>query len=168
MIRRPPRSTLFPYTTLFRSVCAPIGHCKSSCPRRGAAPSARLLASSTRYGGATLSRGLSWAYPMGPGSAPQHCVPRRVRDTRRFREQVGYLSAPLLPQLRPVIQPLADLALEAAVGRIIKSLAAQRFREIVLAGERVLGVVVVLIARAIAFRLHQFGRRVQNMLRRQQ
>src|SRR5258707_6853431 len=54
MIRRPPRSTLFPYTTLFRSVCAPIGHCKSSCPRRGAAPSARLLASSTRYGGATL------------------------------------------------------------------------------------------------------------------
>src|SRR3712207_8503524 len=25
MIRRPPRSTLFPYTTLFRSSCAPIG-----------------------------------------------------------------------------------------------------------------------------------------------
>src|SRR5438093_8648747 len=24
MIRRPPRSTLFPYTTLFRSVCAPL------------------------------------------------------------------------------------------------------------------------------------------------
>ena len=24
MIRRPPRSTLFPYTTLFRSVCSPI------------------------------------------------------------------------------------------------------------------------------------------------
>src|SRR5258707_7281549 len=26
MIRRPPRSTLFPYTTLFRSVHDPIGH----------------------------------------------------------------------------------------------------------------------------------------------
>src|SRR2546422_7784227 len=26
MIRRPPRSTLFPYTTLFRSVLAPRGH----------------------------------------------------------------------------------------------------------------------------------------------
>src|SRR2546430_6707108 len=26
MIRRPPRSTLFPYTTLFRSVYAPRGH----------------------------------------------------------------------------------------------------------------------------------------------
>src|SRR3712207_6905350 len=25
MIRRPPRSTLFPYTTLFRSVSAPVG-----------------------------------------------------------------------------------------------------------------------------------------------
>src|SRR2546422_4571405 len=30
MIRRPPRSTLFPYTTLFRSVCA-------WCERRGGA-----------------------------------------------------------------------------------------------------------------------------------
>src|SRR2546430_12300462 len=26
MIRRPPRSTLFPYTTLFRSITAPITH----------------------------------------------------------------------------------------------------------------------------------------------
>src|SRR5258705_10728607 len=26
MIRRPPRSTLFPYTTLFRSACQPAGH----------------------------------------------------------------------------------------------------------------------------------------------
>src|SRR3989442_4736593 len=25
MIRRPPRSTLFPYTTLFRSPCSPVG-----------------------------------------------------------------------------------------------------------------------------------------------
>src|SRR2546423_10745608 len=26
MIRRPPRSTLFPYTTLFRSCCADVAH----------------------------------------------------------------------------------------------------------------------------------------------
>src|SRR3712207_8025509 len=26
MIRRPPRSTLFPYTTLFRSMADPVGH----------------------------------------------------------------------------------------------------------------------------------------------
>src|SRR3989475_6520168 len=30
MIRRPPRSTLFPYTTLFRSVTGPSGSGKSS------------------------------------------------------------------------------------------------------------------------------------------
>src|SRR3712207_8628757 len=27
MIRRPPRSTLFPYTTLFRSTTGTLGHC---------------------------------------------------------------------------------------------------------------------------------------------
>src|SRR2546422_1628935 len=31
MIRRPPRSTLFPYTTLFRS---PTWNCCPACPRR--------------------------------------------------------------------------------------------------------------------------------------
>src|SRR3712207_9372616 len=30
MIRRPPRSTLFPYTTLFRSVYIPVVHPKTS------------------------------------------------------------------------------------------------------------------------------------------
>src|SRR5437764_15305096 len=35
MIRRPPRSTLFPYTTLFRS-----SPCASACSRTAAAPSA--------------------------------------------------------------------------------------------------------------------------------
>src|SRR3712207_7953425 len=36
MIRRPPRSTLFPYTTLFRSVGAPSGgHWALSSTRRG-------------------------------------------------------------------------------------------------------------------------------------
>src|SRR5258708_26837809 len=42
MIRRPPRSTLFPYTTLFRSVT-----CSSSCRRRSQRRnSLRTLASS--------------------------------------------------------------------------------------------------------------------------
>src|SRR3712207_8854402 len=30
MIRRPPRSTLFPYTTLFRSWVCPVPHCGGS------------------------------------------------------------------------------------------------------------------------------------------
>src|SRR5260221_5003474 len=34
MIRRPPRSTLFPYTTLFRSVlCVLCALCGKSCPK---------------------------------------------------------------------------------------------------------------------------------------
>src|SRR2546422_4087360 len=53
MIRRPPRSTLFPYTTLFRSrssrrPCAPPT-CRSACfPRRGARASCRGSPSSSR------------------------------------------------------------------------------------------------------------------------
>src|SRR6266542_4147400 len=35
MIRRPPRSTLFPYTTLFRSPPPPSSLCVSSRPSRG-------------------------------------------------------------------------------------------------------------------------------------
>src|SRR2546430_10393830 len=41
MIRRPPRSTLFPYTTLFRSVCLRTG-------RRTRAPVARRCRAGTR------------------------------------------------------------------------------------------------------------------------
>src|SRR4051812_10885259 len=78
------------------------------------------------------------------------------------------VSLALPPQLRPVIKPLADLALKAAIGRVVKSLAAERFREVVLAGEGVRRIVVVFVAAAIAFLLHQLGRRIQNMFRRQQ
>src|SRR3712207_7183325 len=43
MIRRPPRSTLFPYTTLFRSHRAPVRSC--TVPRvRGGCPGARAAA----------------------------------------------------------------------------------------------------------------------------
>src|SRR3712207_7483966 len=35
MIRRPPRSTLFPYTTLFRSVSASEGLCGRTTPLQG-------------------------------------------------------------------------------------------------------------------------------------
>src|SRR2546430_12107181 len=35
MIRRPPRSTLFPYTTLFRSCCCPA---PTRCARTGSGP----------------------------------------------------------------------------------------------------------------------------------
>src|SRR3979490_1206731 len=75
---------------------------------------------------------------------------------------------PLLPQLRPIIQPLPDLALEAALGRIVKFLPAERLREIVLARKRIGRVVVVVVTRAVAFLLHQPGRRIEDMLGREQ
>ena len=56
-----------------------------------------------------------------------------------------------LAQLRPVVEPLPDLALEAALRRIVELLPAERFREIVLAGKRLRRVVVVFVARAVAF-----------------
>src|SRR5688572_31058789 len=42
MIRRPPRSTLFPYTTLFRSIARPSAGSPSSAPARvSGAPTSR-------------------------------------------------------------------------------------------------------------------------------
>src|SRR5256885_9719762 len=38
MIRRPPRSPLFPYTTLFRSIAAVLGHQPPAPPSTTAAP----------------------------------------------------------------------------------------------------------------------------------
>src|SRR5256885_12999252 len=35
MIRRPPRSTLFPYTTLFRSMCLMVARDRIELPTRG-------------------------------------------------------------------------------------------------------------------------------------
>src|SRR5260221_2670490 len=46
-----------------------------------------------------------------------------------------------------------------------KSLMAQRVRKIFLARKGFRGVVVVFVAGAIAFRLHQFRRRIQNIFR---
>src|SRR3712207_8749522 len=45
MIRRPPRSTLFPYTTLFRSINCPMFE-KSFCCRKASAPSGSSAAHS--------------------------------------------------------------------------------------------------------------------------
>src|SRR5260370_9274804 len=42
MIRRPPRSTLFPYTTLFRSVCGPSAARRDACPERAPLQARRL------------------------------------------------------------------------------------------------------------------------------
>src|SRR5256885_4475943 len=70
MIRRPPRSTLFPYTTLFRSR-----------PRRGAARAAPNLAPrAVRIGPA--------GGPLSPGG------PREVKFEKRSEEHTSELQSP--------------------------------------------------------------------------
>src|SRR3712207_8239537 len=60
MIRRPPRSTLFPYTTLFRSPGSPGGEqrCCRRCRRRGFRRAQKLTRSSVTapWGALQLSR----------------------------------------------------------------------------------------------------------------
>src|SRR3712207_3609314 len=70
MIRRPPRSTLFPYTTLFRS----------------AGPGGRRLPEDVR-GAVGQGRDL----PAGAGGAS---LRRRGRDARRVRQLAGARRAP--------------------------------------------------------------------------
>src|SRR2546428_7348325 len=48
MIRRPPRSTLFPYTTLFRSPGCLAAHAVSPAPPRGTFSHVRNLRTDTR------------------------------------------------------------------------------------------------------------------------
>src|SRR2546422_9805346 len=59
MIRRPPRSTLFPYTTLFRSLFPPTGtiHC-SALNEKG------------EISGCTTTSGLAWKLPGRCGDSP--------------------------------------------------------------------------------------------------
>src|SRR5258706_8111829 len=43
MIRRPPRSTLFPYTTLFRSKLTSLKHCTGPLPAAGVATTGAVV-----------------------------------------------------------------------------------------------------------------------------
>src|SRR5256885_10639826 len=75
MIRRPPRSTLFPYTTLFRSVAL-----RNRCPQGQADPRAAIAGGAS---GVTMAR-------AGPH-------PRRARsqvDAMRSEEHTSELQSP--------------------------------------------------------------------------
>src|SRR2546428_8232264 len=78
MIRRPPRSTLFPYTTLFRSFVRNRDGCRSARQIR------------TRGGASRQSRA-----PLRIGSLRARCEPRARRDRKSTRlnsshDQISY------------------------------------------------------------------------------
>src|SRR3712207_7455350 len=68
MIRRPPRSTLFPYTTLFRSVFAPEGSGPNGLPSLSQTGKGSLLPFSQRW---------EPQVPCVPGRRSRACRERR-------------------------------------------------------------------------------------------
>src|SRR6266849_114786 len=85
MIRRPPRSTLFPYTTLFRSRAVAAGHPTACRPFGGVLPPPRE----------TDRRPVSY-----PRRRPPACVVRRVRAEGSPRPSVRRRSASLPERAR--------------------------------------------------------------------
>src|SRR2546430_3074557 len=85
MIRRPPRSTLFPYTTLFRSHAL----CEAGCRRRADGPSRRAEepAARARPPGAWV---LVWSLPRVRNDAGLH---RDDPDARRDRKSTRLNSS---------------------------------------------------------------------------
>src|SRR3712207_8402665 len=93
MIRRPPRSTLFPYTTLFRSPAqAPRGPALDGLPPLG--PHARPdgLARSFRAERIGLTRFLEFAFaPVSGGGTSRSHTHQRVRLRRTYPPSPGPL-----------------------------------------------------------------------------
>src|SRR3712207_7925799 len=91
MIRRPPRSTLFPYTTLFRS--AGGAGTRPAAPRRRGRPR-----SAARFVGAGLPwRGAGWlAAPASPAAASARRGPARSEEHTSELQSRQYLVCRLL------------------------------------------------------------------------
>src|SRR3712207_7658297 len=85
MIRRPPRSTLFPYTTLFRSVIAGV----EPATRRGAA---WLVNVAHQLGG---SLGLGILVAVFAAARPRRAAPRSEEHTSELQSR-QYLVCRLL------------------------------------------------------------------------
>src|SRR5258708_27637956 len=79
MIRRPPRSTLFPYTTLFRSVVHPGCHLGSVRPDAGSAPGVRVA--QTEAG----DRGLRSEEHTSELQSPDHLVCRLLLEKKKAK-----------------------------------------------------------------------------------
>src|SRR3712207_7289544 len=91
MIRRPPRSTLFPYTTLFRS----RGSCCSSGRGRYASPSAPLGRSAGRAQRRLLWPPLPWRTRSLKKGGP-HSPPQRSEEHTSELQSRQYLVCRLL------------------------------------------------------------------------
>src|SRR3712207_8678154 len=86
MIRRPPRSTLFPYTTLFRSYCSNCG-----------APLGQVIGTAAAVIGDGLASGVKCGVcghdiPPGEDYCPNCGAPRRDRKSTRLNSSHANIS----------------------------------------------------------------------------
>src|SRR3712207_8878789 len=101
MIRRPPRSTLFPYTTLFRS---PIRHARFSVTTRRVAPRGTIRA---EFNGGASSDG-------GNRSEPRSSWCARSEEHTSELQSRQYLVCRLLLEKKNKRQPLLKLSRKTA------------------------------------------------------
>src|SRR5258708_18037995 len=80
MIRRPPRSTLFPYTTLFRSIRAE--HRSATAERK-----ARLVSAESRLHSAGTGRPRSEEHTSELQS-PDHLVCRLLLEKKKYKKKI--------------------------------------------------------------------------------
>src|SRR5258708_15266008 len=95
MIRRPPRSTLFPYTTLFRSPDVPSAH------RRNRAAGFQLRRNASGGVAPELKSGGRSEEHTSELQSPDHLVCRLLlekKNTNLLTTTYGYLSRPLIAQ----------------------------------------------------------------------
>src|SRR5256885_12276445 len=85
MIRRPPRSTLFPYTTLFRSRLVELTdrNAKASCSNIGTSATSTIVLRKVDAGARTLILFL-----------PVHAFPYRAEGESRSEEHTSELQSP--------------------------------------------------------------------------
>src|SRR2546422_7237063 len=99
MIRRPPRSTLFPYTTLFRS--APRPRPASAPPRRRA-----------RRAAATVRPGPSGRDPAGTGETGGTARPRRSEEhTSELQSRLHLVCRLLLEKKKKQTHQLRSISI---------------------------------------------------------
>src|SRR5215211_1595908 len=112
MIRRPPRSTLFPYTTLFRSRPPPRGWLQ---PRRPGTPGKRAPA-----GGGPAARAPRPAKRAVRHAAPSWCArcPRRTRSRPHTQRDASSRARARAPRARRRVQarPIRERARRCGTG----------------------------------------------------
>src|SRR5438034_8769096 len=94
MVRRPPRSTLFPYTTLFRSAVEPLlALVRAVPPAEQGPPQAEAVTALAKIGGDAGERALRLL--LGSGTSPG--VPTSVAQTSALLEawRLGAQAAPV-------------------------------------------------------------------------